>query len=399
MSRESAVARAERYFASGDLKRDLTRRIAMPTESQNPARAPVLVEYLEMEMKPALEKLGFKIQVLHEGRWPFLFAERKEDKSAPTVFGYGHGDVIRGLDNDWEEGLSPWRLTERGDRWYGRGVADSLCLAPAPARRGLLDSVRLEGQRETNSRAGALRDIFAVCFSAELLGESRHEGQAEPALTRLRHAAAVVLDHEVRLTPIGIGRELHPDGSAGFVKRVLEAVRHQLVDDQPGGYGSVQREQKACADIDLNHQTLALRIDIRAECAEIIAEIDLAGILADRELIMRERDRVHAVHDAGKLLPRLGALGSTALKREKGHDGLQVVLRAVLQFAQQDIGALLIALVLRRCVLRLALRLVSKQAEAENVRDRREERDIVFVKCARRPEHRLRARPKCGYRP
>ncbi|MFL5151898.1 MAG: M20 peptidase family dipeptidase, partial [Microvirga sp.] len=78
MSRESAIACAERYFDSGDLKRDLTRRIAMPTESQNPARAPVLVEYLEMEMKPALEKLGFKIQVLHEGRWPFLFAERKE---------------------------------------------------------------------------------------------------------------------------------------------------------------------------------------------------------------------------------------------------------------------------------------------------------------------------------
>ena len=31
----------------------------MPTESQNPERAPALIEYIETEMKPALEALGF----------------------------------------------------------------------------------------------------------------------------------------------------------------------------------------------------------------------------------------------------------------------------------------------------------------------------------------------------
>jgi acetylornithine deacetylase/succinyl-diaminopimelate desuccinylase-like protein len=125
MSREAAISRAQDYFDSGDFKRDLSRRVAMPTESQNPARAPVLAEYIEKEMKPALESLGFETQVLHEGQWPFLFAERHEDDDAPTVFGYGHGDVIRGLDEGWTEGLSPWRLIERGDRWYGRGVVDN----------------------------------------------------------------------------------------------------------------------------------------------------------------------------------------------------------------------------------------------------------------------------------
>ena len=90
MSRETAIARAEAYFDSGDLKRELARRVAMPTESQNPARAPVLVEYLETEIKPALEKLGFKTQLLHEGKWPFLFAERQEEGAETTVFGYGH---------------------------------------------------------------------------------------------------------------------------------------------------------------------------------------------------------------------------------------------------------------------------------------------------------------------
>jgi acetylornithine deacetylase/succinyl-diaminopimelate desuccinylase-like protein len=125
MTRDAAIARAEAYFDTGAFRDDLARRVAIPTESQNPDRGPALLEYIEREMRPALEGLGFRCQVLHEGRWPFLFAERQEDASRPTVFGYGHGDVIRGLDEGWDEGLSPWRVTERGDRWYGRGVVDN----------------------------------------------------------------------------------------------------------------------------------------------------------------------------------------------------------------------------------------------------------------------------------
>ncbi|MDQ4061270.1 MAG: M20 family metallopeptidase, partial [Pseudomonadota bacterium] len=106
---------------------DLARRVAIPTESQNPARAAELADYVEREMTPALDALGFACRVLEEprARGPFLYAERIEAAGLPTVLGYGHGDVIRGLDPDWDEGLSPWRLTEVGDRWYGRGVVDN----------------------------------------------------------------------------------------------------------------------------------------------------------------------------------------------------------------------------------------------------------------------------------
>ena len=97
----------------------------MPTESQNPERASTLTDYLETEIKPTLEALGFVCHTLSEGKWPILFAERIEDTARPTALGYGHGDVVRGLDDDWDEGLSPWRLTERDGRWYGRGVADN----------------------------------------------------------------------------------------------------------------------------------------------------------------------------------------------------------------------------------------------------------------------------------
>lgn len=127
MSREAAIAKAEAYFESGALKADLARLIAMPTESQNPDRAEVLTAYIEAEMRPLLESLGFTCKTLHhsKAKGPFLFAERIEDPTLPTIFGYGHGDVIRGLDKDWSEGLSPWSLTEVGDRWYGRGVVDN----------------------------------------------------------------------------------------------------------------------------------------------------------------------------------------------------------------------------------------------------------------------------------
>ncbi|MGX5734479.1 M20 family metallopeptidase [Bosea thiooxidans] len=127
MTRAQAIAHAQDYFDSGRLKSDLARLIAMPTESQNPERAPVLSEYLEREMRPLLESLGFECRTLNHpiAKGPFLLAQRIEDPALPTIFGYGHGDVIRGLDAQWSEGLSPWTLTERDGRWYGRGVVDN----------------------------------------------------------------------------------------------------------------------------------------------------------------------------------------------------------------------------------------------------------------------------------
>src|ERR1700716_111388 len=127
MSREAAIANAEAYFDCGAFKTDLARRVAIPTESQNSERPAALKPYIETEMRPALEAMGFVCRVLTQGnaRGPFLYAERKEDKALPTVLGYGHGDVIRGLESGWQDGLSPWQLTEMDGRYYGRGVVDN----------------------------------------------------------------------------------------------------------------------------------------------------------------------------------------------------------------------------------------------------------------------------------
>ncbi|HSE77145.1 MAG TPA: M20 family metallopeptidase [Alphaproteobacteria bacterium] len=128
MSRERAVANAERYFDDGAFVEELARRVAIPTESQNPERREALTTYLSDEMQPSLEKLGFRCRILANpiaAGGPFLLAERIEDPSLATVFSYGHGDVIRGQEGQWRSGLEPWKLTRVGDRLYGRGTADN----------------------------------------------------------------------------------------------------------------------------------------------------------------------------------------------------------------------------------------------------------------------------------
>jgi len=127
MSRETAIQHAEAYFDSGAFKTDLARRVAIPTESQNPDRAGELARYVEQEMRAAFEALGFACRVLTHprARGPFLFAERREGEGLLTVLGYGHGDVIRGLEAGWKDGLSPWTITEVEGRLYGRGTADN----------------------------------------------------------------------------------------------------------------------------------------------------------------------------------------------------------------------------------------------------------------------------------
>src|ERR1044071_4426267 len=127
MSRAQAILAAERYFDEGRFFDDLARRVAIPTESQNPARRAELERYLESEIAESLERMGFACRIVPNpaGYGPFLIAERIEDQSLPTVLSYAHGDVIRGQEGEWRAGLDPWKLAHEGERIYGRGTADN----------------------------------------------------------------------------------------------------------------------------------------------------------------------------------------------------------------------------------------------------------------------------------
>ena len=122
------AARAPESIDLAGLREAIARRVALRTESQDPARAPELRRYLSDEIGPTLERMGFATALWAnpvEGGPPFLHAHRIEDPALVTVLMYGHGDVVLGDDAQWQQAASPWQLETRGKRWYGRGAADN----------------------------------------------------------------------------------------------------------------------------------------------------------------------------------------------------------------------------------------------------------------------------------
>lgn len=110
------------YFA------ELAGLVAVPTESQNPARLPQMQHYCEQLMRPRLEAMGYTCRIYANpiaGCGPVLLATRIEDARLPTYICYGHGDVVLGMEGRWAEDRDPWQVTFDGDRVYGRGVADN----------------------------------------------------------------------------------------------------------------------------------------------------------------------------------------------------------------------------------------------------------------------------------
>ena len=183
MSRATAIERVEEYFDGGGYFDDLARRVAIPTESQEPARRPDLHGYLCDEITPSLERHGFACEVvanpLGADEPPFLVGRRHEGDDLPTVFCYGHGDVVRGYDDQWDDGRSPWRLEQDGDRWYGRGTADN------------------KGQHSINIAAigAVLADRGQLGFNTVFLVETGEE-TGSPGLRELcdRHRESLTAD-------------------------------------------------------------------------------------------------------------------------------------------------------------------------------------------------------------
>ncbi|HEX3499299.1 MAG TPA: M20 family metallopeptidase [Stellaceae bacterium] len=164
-TRDGAIARAARHYDDGSFLKDLARRVAIHTESQVAESFPELGRYLGEEIAPALTEMGYETAIYDnpvKGGGPFLVGRRVEDVALPTVLTYGHGDVIRGLDPQWRDGLSPWRLEQHGDVIYGRGTADNkgqhsinlAALAAVLAERGRLgfnSTVMVETSEEIGS--------------------------------------------------------------------------------------------------------------------------------------------------------------------------------------------------------------------------------------------------------
>ncbi len=127
-SRDGAIQRALNFFDTGSFRDRLAALVAIPSTSQDPAHAPDVERYLTDAIHPWLIRMGFSVAIHPNpaaGFGPILTAQRIEDPAFPTVLTYGHGDTVRGLEDQWTPGLDPWTLTDRDDRWYGRGTADN----------------------------------------------------------------------------------------------------------------------------------------------------------------------------------------------------------------------------------------------------------------------------------
>ena len=128
MTRTQALAGAAAHLDSGAFERELARRVAIRSASQDADAGPALQAYLADELVPSLGALGFRSHIHPNpvaGAGPLLIANRHEGDALPTVLMYGHGDVIRGQDAAWTRGAGPWQLAAEGDRLYGRGTADN----------------------------------------------------------------------------------------------------------------------------------------------------------------------------------------------------------------------------------------------------------------------------------
>ena len=127
-TRAAAVARALDFFDTNGFRDRLAALVAIKSTSQDPGYADEVQRYLSEAIQPWLERLGFTVAIHPNpsaGFGPILTAERIEDPALTTVLTYGHGDTVRGLEDQWRAGLDPWTLTEEGDLWYGRGSADN----------------------------------------------------------------------------------------------------------------------------------------------------------------------------------------------------------------------------------------------------------------------------------
>ena len=124
--KDKAVQHASHYFDEGDFKKDLSELIAVKTESQNQKYN--LKNYYKNNIIPMLTEMGFKCNIMKNSSPEanvFLFAERIENHNFKTILTYGHGDVVLGQDESWEDDLTPYKLIEKDGSFYGRGTADN----------------------------------------------------------------------------------------------------------------------------------------------------------------------------------------------------------------------------------------------------------------------------------
>jgi len=220
---------------------DLTDLVAIESVSADPERLGE-VEKSAQKTADLFAAEGFDVRIVRafDGAPPAVVGEKKGPEGAPTVLLYAHHDVQPENDHaDWD--TPPFVATRKGDRLYGRGVADdkagiAMHVGAVRALRAIGDgelpvTVRLfiEGEEEVASATlPQLLEKFEDDLRADVIviGDSGNWDIGVPALTTsLRGLIRVdvelrTLDHAVHS---GMWGGLAPDAIMALI-RLLDTL-------------------------------------------------------------------------------------------------------------------------------------------------------------------------------
>ena len=180
--RDQAIDRANQYLHNGGFEEDLSRLVAFKTETGPQGDIGKKQMYLEKLIAPELDGLGFTSNIFPNpdpAAGPLAIYSRVEDEKLPTMLMYGHGDVVPGMEGQWDKGRSPWKLDKTESKIYGRGTADN------------------KGQHWIN--ISALKAVYAVRgrlgFNCKILLETEEES-GSPGLEAFcrEHREALMAD-------------------------------------------------------------------------------------------------------------------------------------------------------------------------------------------------------------
>ena len=136
--------------------------------------------------------------------------------------------------------------------------------------------------------------------ATDLLGQGAHQLEAErPGLADIQtggKADPVILDGQP--VPILLELHAHADLSAAVSgKRVLQGVRHQLVDDQPAGHRQVDPEDDL-VDLDAIADAASGIVGaekLRNQRADVLREVDACEILRSVQHLVHQRHRADPI--------------------------------------------------------------------------------------------------------
>src|SRR3989454_1255165 len=176
----------------------------------------------------------------------------------------------------------------------------------------------------------------------DLLGQCAHELKAEClGLAEVQaggKADPVVLDGEP--VPILLQAHAHADLSAAVSrKRVLQRIRHQLVDDQPAGHRQIDPEDDL-VELDTVADTASRVVgaeELRNQRPDVLREIDAREVLRAVQHLVDQRHRADPILAFSQQLAdgSVGDLGR--LQPEQAGGDLQVVLDAVVDLLEQEL--------------------------------------------------------------